>query len=446
MSNKSFDLLHRPGGSFHHETWDLYDYLGMLDYSSRLRTMDEQVAATSGRTIVQDAYFAIQGLEPRGDSPLGKTWKDAMGKPEFRELQQHARTDNDHMALAVMGLARTVQNLISQAERTSGSTFEDRWAAAQDSGQELPVIAFGAGQIEKVDDDAEATAAFVAAVGASLEGNASERFEKGCALAARIDVRAFADLLGWARTVVSGAARKHRGGTEELTGYRQNGWTARTVATEMLAVADGDLYTLAKLADNDLTNREYKSMKPQGKGPVILLRDESGSMDRADRHPKAQAFELALADAFNREGRDLVSIRWSTYVADPYTYGTPGIERHLGSFFDGGTRPLEAIDKALEVADEYVPGADILILTDGSFVAPEHTSRMAAEKVADFKADGGRVWGVAFGDATERDAAISFGFCDGWVRVDHIGKGEKTAEILGAMAHRDAAGQKRRSL
>ena len=112
---------------------------------------------------------------------------------------------------------------------------------------------------------------------------------------------------------------------------------------------------LQALADNSLTRRRFDADKPSGRGPVVLLRDESSSMGpECDwvRHRSALAFEMSLTEAFNREGRDLVSVAWSSKGTRVHVYGEPGLEEHLSSFLGGGTRIEEPLRRAVEIADD----------------------------------------------------------------------------------------------
>jgi uncharacterized protein with von Willebrand factor type A (vWA) domain len=212
----------------------------------------------------------------------------------------------------------------------------------------------------------------------------------------------------------------------------------------MLAVAEGDDQAMVALADNALQSRTYRSVTPQGKGPVILLRDESGSMD-GSKHRKALAFELSLAHAFNRDGRDMVVIRWGhrNHVSTPFTHGTGDLIAHLRSFYHSNdTQPVEAFKVALQVADEYVAGADILVLTDGAFSTDRGRDSAAwiAELVQEFKKTGGRCWGVLIGGNEEIAKRHMTGWADGWVQAEDLKAGDKLGTIVKAMAKRAATG------
>lgn len=304
------------------------------------------------------------------------------------------------------------------------------------NGEDTPVSVVFAGAEEKVEEITD-EAVLVRVLAGNMEGEPlGERVNASVDLVEKFDVGAFSRLLGWASHVIGAEARRHRGQTGDMTGYRRGGWSDRVVPDQMLAVAEGDPYALASLADNDLASRDYRSEQPMGRGAVVLCRDESSSMvddrdgrrpsesGRSSRHSTALSFELALAEVFNREGRDLVSIAWSSGEHRVHTYGDPGLSHHLSSFIGGLTDIRPALREAVRVTEMYASGCDILILTDGKLQQGANFGRDVHDTLEPFRDSDGRCWAVSLGNMEKLD------WTDGHIAIDEIRAGEKLGTLL----------------
>ena len=262
-----------------------------------------------------------------------------------------------------------------------------------------------------------------------------------------ISLKSLVNFLGWMKRVVKGARRRGRAAVGEFTGYRPGTWGSNTHPMEMAEVAKGNPIYLTRLVENQLTNRTFKEDRPLGKGPVIILRDESDSMEQ-DRmtidgkqctlHQAALSFEVALATVMNKEKRDLVSIAWSSGDTRKYTYGEQGMDEHWGAFIGGGTRIEPALKMAMETAKEYVRGADVLVITDGDMQLDPRTTNHSwdaqhVEMLQEFRERGGRVWAIVI-NPKPGDVAHKLAWMDGWVTIQDMRAGEKVADMLEAMA------------
>lgn len=262
-----------------------------------------------------------------------------------------------------------------------------------------------------------------------------------------ISMKSLVNFLGWMRRVVKGARRRGKAAVGEFTGYRPGTWSSNTHPMEMAEVAKGNPIYLTRMVENQLTNRNFREDRPLGKGPVIVLRDESDSMDSDNMvidgktctlHQAALSFEVALATVMNKEQRDLVSIAWSAGDTRQYTYGEKGMDEHWGSFIGGGTRIEPALQKALEVAKEYVRGADMLIITDGDLQMDPRSSnhnwkQQNVELLEEYRERGGRVWAIVI-NPRHQDVSHKLAWVDGWVTVQDMREGEKVADMLEKMA------------
>lgn len=467
------DLLHTKINSpFEHDIWDVYDYLSVLAFSEELREdVDRyQREAYDGRSFVADAVFALNGCQPKADDPVGKAWSEIMASTQFGKLQKMCK-DRLTQASVVMQLASMVERAVQEKGSTrkcpecgsdrvatfegSGPESESGWAGqCQECGvaiaeleedeSETGVAVVLPSNLDEHLEEIKAEAVLVGTLGAYMTGSPSERFEKALELTDQFDVKEFVGFLGWAKHVIGGERRRTRGGSEEMTGYGSGPWSDRVVPHQMLAVAEGELGALASLADNSLTRRRFDADRPSGRGPVVLMRDESGSMGPEydppyARHKTALSFELSLAEAFNREGRDLISLAWSSRGTRLHVYGEEGLREHLTSFLNGGTDIRGPMEEAVDTAGRYALDADILIVTDGHLFMSSSSCRTLLDIVEPFRGKGGRVWAVSLGVGDERLA-----WTDGYVCLDELEPGARLGDILRGMTRDEQSARKRR--
>lgn len=460
-------LLHQKEDSpFEHTLWDRYAYMSLLRASGKIREVDERHRERYGRSFVADAAYALSGCSPDREDQMGRAWADVLESPAFSKLRQEVEESRAGRAVAVLRLAEMAREAFDAAKEgeTSGRcencgservvstdepipdcTCQDcgrMWAAVpakmepqiedglprgDDSDEDgTPVAVVFTGAEERVGEITD-EAILVRVLAENMKGELlDERISASVNLVEQFDVEAFSRLLGWASRVIGAESRKHRGQTGEMTGYHRGGWSDRVVPDQMLAVAEGDLHALASLADNDLTSRDYRSEQPMGRGAVILCRDESGSMTVGEPsvHSTALSFELALAEVFNREGRDLVGIAWSSRGHRVHTYGGPGLSHHLSSFLGGMTDVRPALRAAVRVAEMYTLGCDILVLTDGKLQQGATFGRDVHDTLEAFRDGDGRCWAVSLNTVEKLD------WTDGYITIDEIKAGEKLGALL----------------
>lgn len=455
-----FNLLNERTSAFTHSLWDRYEMLQLLATSRAAREADVASLRQLGYSTVQDAYYCLQGNQPKADTALTGFWQQATQIDAFAGLSRLFQDGGlAGKQEAVLELARAAGKCLQpdpnakDANPDDGQRVEEAQDLPEGDGQPAVVVARRA-QFQFSDERPTERTRGIEALCSFLDGRPADKLEVATQLAQAqtLDVKALAHMLGWATKVVSGASRKGRAASGEFTGYRLNHWSDRVRPDEMLGVADGNLGDMAKLAEGSLTNREYAQRKPLGKGPVILLRDESSSMtEQPAQLQPSRSFEVALAHAFNQDHRDLISIAWSTRGIRTHTYGEAGLTQHLRAFLSGTTRIDAALTKALGMAQSYVAGADILIVTDGQLhsnpaeTPAEFTARMT-KQLAQFRERGGRVWMVVLGQIDDNSLRQTSGWTDGWVRIDRLGTGHELTDLLTSVATRPVGSGSRQLL
>lgn len=444
--------------SFDVGKWDRFDWEFILENYPKIQ--NAAVRMRDRGVDAREAFFALSGKEVTGTGPLANAWRAALKTDAWRKAIKECSTKQDKAIWLQSMLAKMEQDLDVKDTQEASFTRTDASGNEQDLA-DLPVITDEdkvAQVIEESGEDAEEATA-IALLAGSLSGNLDidvpqEFNDQILMLAGNLDMELFASLLGGCSRVVRGVSRRTHGGTEEMTGYGLSGWCDKVVAQDQMAVARGDLQAMVKLAEDELSVKKYDSNLPLGKGPVVVLRDETASMKYGGgtRHKQALAFEVALAQVFNDDGRDLVTVAWGVAETRTHVWGDEDYDlgRHLSSFlFAGATRPYQGLLRGMKVANEYVDGTDILIITDGRIDSDDvrkiqHDGHIQS-KFEEFRASGGRIWAVIVGGDGADTWKQALPFADGVVSIGDISTSESAIlDVVAGMADRDYGSSKNR--
>ena len=112
-----------------------------------------------------------------------------------------------------------------------------------------------------------------------------------------LGLRRICELAGRFRRVARSKQRqKVRHGLDDVVGVEPGGDIGRLLPAELvrLAVPEWELDSLRRIVEHQALCREYHAVEPIGKGPFVVVCDESGSMEGARAHT-AKALALALA-------------------------------------------------------------------------------------------------------------------------------------------------------
>lgn len=193
---------------------------------------------------------------------------------------------------------------------------------------------------------------------------------------------------------------------------------ARLVSTEINSIAMPELEDLfwLRYANQGLMQWQERGPAVLGKGPIILVCDESGSMgapvDREGntREMWSKAIGLALADQARRGKRDFYYIGFSSgyeqWRLDFPNGETPidKVKQFATHFFQGGTEYTKPLTMALDIMKEHAeagrPRPDIVFVTDDDCRVPEEFVekwRAAREEM------GMTVYGIQIGGSALRN-------------------------------------------
>jgi len=143
-----------------------------------------------------------------------------------------------------------------------------------------------------------------------------------------------------------------------------------------------------RYARHALMLKETRGTERAGKGPIMVVCDESDSMSTVldaqgnTREMWSKAVSLALCDQAKRDKRDFIYIGFSS-ASQQFRMDFPGgvapirkVIEFVEHFFAGGTHFETPLSQAMEIVDDYLkagkPHPDIVFVTDGECrVKPE---------------------------------------------------------------------------
>lgn len=219
-------------------------------------------------------------------------------------------------------------------------------------------------------------------------------YEERQALAKRLSqsrIADFAKLLGQFRQFGDAERRrKVKHAPAEVYDYELTNDLTRLTSTEMTALAIPELedHFWLRWAQHALLTKKVRGTENMGQGPIIVVCDESSSMDQpldAEGHTReawSKAVSLALCDQAKRGKRDFIYIGFAS-VSQQHRIDFPGgvapiakVVEFTEHFFGGGThyeRPLtDAMNIIMQNVDSDRPRPDVVLITDAECdVQPE---------------------------------------------------------------------------
>ena len=209
-------------------------------------------------------------------------------------------------------------------------------------------------------------------------------FEERNALKEQLDqsrVKDLANLIGqWSNYADAERRRSVRNAPAEIVDIETGNDLTKITASEVNNLAIPELEDLFWLrwVRHELMQKVVKGPDRAGKGPIIVICDESGSMGASlgdhSRDAWSKAVALALCDQARRQKRDFTYIGfssggqvWETKFLKGQTT-VDGIVEFTEHFFGGGTSYEQPLTRAMEIVREYAKGGrtrpDIVFISD----------------------------------------------------------------------------------
>ena len=234
-------------------------------------------------------------------------------------------------------------------------------------------------------------------------------------------------------------AQRRTDGREEIVDVERGGDLARLLPAELARLAHPKLRLLALRGVVERTAMQYRMVgtEPEGRGPIVLLLDESGSMNarHGDPHAWARAVGIATLAAGAKQKREITVVGFNGGITSVYRLRKNGtaarlstrspeqVEAEIGGIAEvvlavastgasGGTSFDTVLRYAL-ASGVRSARADLVFVTDDECsVSPE----ILAEIEASRKASGLRVYGLTVNGGKVAGAAAAI--CDEVASLD----------------------------
>jgi len=246
-------------------------------------TLLNQAASAIAATSFAEQFAALRKeTEPeereggKKEEPTPREKKEAKGEKTTAPEPKHDRMADDMKVLRAVG----------QALSKASEEVEEAREAAN---------ALGMGAGNPGSNDAKVIAQMYRRV------RSNKMLRRICELAGR-----------YRRFAQSKQRRKLAHGMDDMVGVVLDGDLGRVLPQELakLALPEFEWETLRRLVERQVLCRDYHSMEPVAKGPVIVSVDESGSMC-GDRGHTAKALALALAWVARQQQRWIALVAYS---------------------------------------------------------------------------------------------------------------------------------------
>lgn len=429
-----------------HDSFDAMTWSMMQDQIGALRDAVRNLAEDHGRSeeAQEDVFNLLHQTDPhfREDNEIkpthraqGQMLRDLSSTEEFAQLRDRTVLDEygtaftqlclqdalreafDDMAKG-QGAQQAAQQGLSEAmaQASMAQTEEQQTAAEQAMEQALDGVQAAndaqseAGQqhvetladlAEQANDDLRKEGETAAAYGLGDGDLRTMSFEERRALAERINGSRLAQLakvIGSFRSYADAERRrKIKHVPDETYDIEVGNDLTRLVPSELnnLAVPELEDMFWLRYAKHGLMQQRKRGTERAGMGPVIVVCDESISMDQAlddegnTREAWSKAVSMALADAARRGKRDFTYIGFAGTGQQwqrTFVNGTMSIDdviEFTSHFFHGGTHYETPLAMAMNQVAEYERQdkgkADIVLITDDECkVSPTFIDQYAA--------------------------------------------------------------------
>jgi len=357
-----------------------------LGYFSRKVGKVGVAACYERSNMAQDDFVAAMQVF----SGLGKAenWGNLEGIEEFAaEVRNHTRGNLQESALAALAFSqvggqRTTEQLVEDFQQLMSA--DSKTAADSEAVQLLEDLLgeealYGEGKGEG--DDGGSTGE---GTGRGIGGEECQRLdnlEATYRLAGNLEGRGvtdFMNLLGRAVEIVDGAVDEHILGSGQDSALTYGSNAARALPTEL---ANSATFAL-KFAEGTLLQTEQQETVPHGRGPIIMVVDQSGSMGGAPAN-WAIAMSFAALRMAQLQKRPYHCVQFASGENSPRL--VLSLEDASGAtacdylavatqWIGGGTHLEPALNAALDIVeDNGYEGADIVCVSDGDWERFEHT-------------------------------------------------------------------------
>jgi uncharacterized protein with von Willebrand factor type A (vWA) domain len=379
--------------ALHLDDWGLRRGQDVLHESDRLKECLAELGDEERQTYaVADFHAAAFETDPRlHDACLDQLRlefvKQLMETPEYRELRTSTVLNDTASEIAATAFAVQYAELHKERKKDEKESNEGRGGRrAGDFEGEMAVLKRVSKALaeatKEVEDAKEAAAAL--GMGAGAPGSNDPRAIAALFKRVRSDptLRRICELAGRYRRVAQSKQRqKSVHGMDDMVGVTTDGELGRLLPHELakLAIPEFEDDTLRRLVERQTMCREYASVEPVAKGPIIVSVDESGSMEGEKAHT-AKALALALAWIARMQKRWCGLVAYSGDSGERVLSLPPGrwdehaLMSWLEEFIGGGSSidiPIREMPRIYEQLKAPVGKTDVLFITDAICRLPD---------------------------------------------------------------------------
>ena len=471
MSNQNFTADHKRA-VFNTTRWQRYLYTQRVASGGAVQTAEVQIAgsiqsakenqeirdpdaddttqeesngdaSTFGGEVFSRLYNDPQRLEESSGPAWMSKAQDLLGDlPEWDQLRRSVEGDPDFSALAsarVMSeIAPKLEQLIEESE--DGDSAGESSKDGMPSGSDMVRSAMRSACRSASEEVAETRSA-MAGLASGLEATPPSHEQADPArmqLAERLrnDSR-LKDVIRRAGRMERIAAKvrptKSDSARSEVVDIERGADLSRILPSQLAGLRHPLMRKLVLKSIVERSALQYKlgGSQPEGRGPIVVLLDESGSM-QGDPHTWARAIGVAAIGQGSREKRQVTVIGFNGNVRSVFRLTKSGEGQSI-DLRSGDARSIGGVAQvALAVASQSASGgtsfdavfeyalksglrddrADLVLVTDGNC----SVSSSILEAVAEQKESGMRVWGMTVNGGSLGTAVAEL--CDSAVDLD----------------------------
>lgn len=381
------------------DDWSMRRGRELLEGSTQLQSLMSQTTGPEecdvAAKLTADFHGAAFELRPEladrcKNERLHTYMRNLMDTPEFKALHQETQLDVVASEIATLGFAEQWVELAKkkepedehkaemQAMLAAGKALDQASQDVADLRDAQMSIGLGQGSDGKVSSDK--------LLETFRRVRNSNRLRNICNRAGR-----------YRRFAQAKQRKKVLHGRDDMVGVVMDGDIGRLLPSELAMLGDPELelQAMRRIVERQALCRDYRGVEKKAKGPIVVVVDESGSMDGEPIYD-AKAIALALYWVAKSQNRWVCMVGFSggtegTYLAiPPNRPNEQGLLEWLEHFYGGGTTcdvPLVELPAKWEALGTPKGKTDMIVITDAAVNVPRniHDSFVAWKKAEQVK-------------------------------------------------------------